>query len=254
MENPTLDLIHNHASVRHYKADPLPATIIERVVAAGQCASTSSNLQMVSVIAVTDAGKRDRLAILSANQAFIRQAPVFLVWCADLARLERACHLRGYVQVVEFTENFLLAVVDCSLAAQNAALAAESLGLGICYIGALRNHPQEVIDLLGLPKLVFPLFGMTLGWPEKPGHLKPRLPLQAILHWEEYDPNPDNALAEYDSVMIATGIYQGRQVPLPGKPVEMEQYGWTEHSARRVSQAVRTGLRAVIEKQGFELK
>ena len=76
-----------------------------------------------------------------------------------------------------------------------------------------------------------------------------------MLHWERYDrTGQDEALAEYDRAMVATGIYGGRQVPVPGKPDEMEDYGWTEHTARRVAQAVRTDLREVLERQGFGLK
>jgi len=254
VNNPTLDLIQRHASIRRYKPDPVPASVLSTIVAAGQRASTSSNLQEYSVIAVMDTARRDRLAFLSADQAFIREAPVCLVWCADLARLDRACQLQGYTQVTEYTENFLSAVVDCSLAAQTATLAAESLGLGICYVGALRNNLPEVIELLNLPRLVFPLFGMTLGWPATEARIKPRLPLAAILHHETYNPDQDASLREYDTVMIATGIYQGRQVSVPGKPEEVEDYGWTEHSARRVSKAARTSLRLGIEKQGFALK
>jgi FMN reductase (NADPH) len=254
VNNSTLDLIQRHASIRHYKPDPVPASVIETVVAAGQRASTSSNLQEYSVIVVTEATRRDRLAALSSDQAFIREAPACLVWCADLARLARVCQLRGYTQVMEYTDTFLTAVMDCSLAAQTAALAAESLGLGICYVGALRNSLPEVIELLGLPRLVFPLFGMTLGWPAKEALIKPRLPLASILHHETYNPDQEPSLREYDTAMIATGIYQGRQVPTPGKPEDVEDYGWTEHSARRVSKAARTGIRLVLEKQGFALK
>jgi len=255
MNTPTLDLIHKHASVRRYKTEPLPASVIETIIAAAQCASTSSNLQTYCVVAVTDAGKLARLSELCGNQAHIREAPVFLAWCADLARLERVCQLRSYAQVTEYAENFLVAAIDVSIVAQNAALAAESLGLGICYIGSIRNNPAEVIELLGLPRLTFPITGMTLGWPEKPANLKPRLSLQSVLHWELYDRTAeDDGLRSYDATMIATGIYKGRQVPVPGKPVEMEDYGWMEHSARRVSQAVRTGLSAALEKQGFSLK
>ena len=255
MNNPTLDLLHRHASVRHYKPDPLPASVIETIVSAGQCASTSSNMQTYTVIAVTDPAKRQHLAELCGNQKHIVEAPVFLAWCADLARLDRACQLRGYVQETGYIESLLIAATDVVIAAQNAALAAESLGLGICYIGSIRNNPQEVIDLLELPYHVFPITGLTIGWPEKQPKLKPRLPLKAILQWEHYDRSAeDEALAEYDLAMIATGIYDGRQVPYPGKPEVMDPYGWTEHSARRVSQAVRTGLREILEKQGFGLK
>jgi FMN reductase (NADPH) len=254
MENTTLDLIHRHASVRRYKPDPVPASVIEAVVAAGQRASTSSNMQAYSVVAVTDAAKRQRLADLCGNQQFIAEAPVFLAWLADLARLDRACQLRGYAQVTERVESFLIPAVDCAIAAQNAALAAESLGLGMCYIGSIRNNPQEVIELLGLPRLTFPITGMTLGWPAREPRLKPRLPLEAILHWETYNTDQDAALLEYDRTMAATGIYEGRQVALPGKVNPMPDYGWLEHTARRVSIAVRVEMREVLEKQGFSLK
>jgi FMN reductase (NADPH) len=255
LATPTIEQIHRHASVRSYKPDPVPPALVEAIVEAGQRSSTSSNLQMWSVVAVVDDGTRQTLADLCGQQEHIAQAPLFLAWCADLARLERACELRGYSQETGYLENFLVAAVDAAIAMQNAALAAESLGLGICYIGAIRNRPQEVIDLLALPPLVTPIAGMTVGWPAVEPKLRPRLPLEAVLHWERYDSSGyGQALAGYDRVMAATGIYAGRQVPVPGRPGEMEDYGWTEHSARRVSQAHRVHLREVVGKQGFGLK
>ena len=254
MNNTVLDRIHLHASIRAYKPDPLPRAWIEAIVAAGQCASTSSNLQLYSAVAVTDQDKRNRLAELCGGQAHVREAPLFLAWCADLARLERVCILRGYSLVNEYVENFLVAACDTAIAAQTAALAAESLGLGICYIGSIRNHTQEVFELLALPRLVFPITGMTIGWPAKESHAHPRLPLEAVLHWEEYSPDQDQALEEYDGTMRSTGFYRGRQVPVPGKPEVMEAYGWLEHSARRASRADRTELSRVLASQGFSLK
>lgn len=254
MSNSTLDLIHAHGSVRAYSSDPVPDEMLEAIIAAAQRTSTSSNLQTYSVVAVTDADKRTQLAHLCADQKHIAQAPLFLAWCADLARLDRVCELRGYTQVTEYTENFLIAAIDAAIAAQNAALAAESLGLGICYIGSIRNRPREVVELLGLPRLVFPVTGMTVGFPAQTPRLRPRLPMRAILHREQYNAAQDDSLRAYDRAMAATGIYENRQVPAPGKPGEMEQYGWLEHTARRVSQATRVTLRAILEEQGFALK
>lgn len=254
MNNPTLDLIHAHGSVRRYKPDPVPASVIETIVQAGQRASTSSNLQTYTVIAVTQAATRARLSELCGGQKHVAEAPVFLAFCADLARLDRVCQMRGYTQNVEYLESFLIAAVDAVIMAQNVALAAESLGLGICYIGSIRNNPQEVIDLLELPRLVFPITGMTVGWPEKPPRIRPRLPLREVLRWEKYAPPLDEALLEYDKAMANTGIYDQRQVPMPGKPEVMEDYGWLEHTSRRVSRPERTILRTVLEKQGFGLK
>ena len=254
MTTPIIELMHRHGSVRKYKADPVPTEMIETIVAAAQRGSTSSNLQVVSAVAVMDPAKRQRLAQI-CGQEHVAEAPLVLVWCADLRRLDRACELRGYSQVTEYVENFLVCVLDVGIAAQNGSLAAESLGLGMCYLGSIRNNLPGVIDLLSLPRLVFPVVGMTVGWPAAPPPVRPRLPVSAVLFWETYDQSPrDATLREYDRTMIATGIYQGRQVPIPGKPGMVEEYGWLEHSARRVAQALRTDLRNVLKRQGFPLE
>ncbi|MCB0045123.1 MAG: NADPH-dependent oxidoreductase [Caldilineaceae bacterium] len=253
MTNPTIDLIARHGSVRRYRPEPVAREMIETIVAAGQRASTSSNLQAYSVIAVTDPERKARISELSGDQTQIYQAPALLVWCLDRARLARACALRGYEQNTHYMESFLVAAVDVALAAQNGALAAESLGLGICYIGSIRNHTQAIIDILELPPFTFPITGMTIGRPAETPMIRPRLPLEAVLHWERYNPDQDEALAAYDRAMAATGIYGGRQVAVPGKEGEMEEYGWTEHTARRISQPKRTEMRSVIERQGFRL-
>ncbi len=254
MTTPVIEQIHRHVSVRRFSPEPVSVELVETIVAAAQRSATSSNLQMYSVVAVTDAARRARLAELCGQQAQIAQAPVFLAWCADRSRLDRVCRNRGYTQSVEHVEPFLVAAVDVAILMQTATLAAESLGLGGCYIGAIRNDPAEVIELLQLPRLTFPIAGMTLGWPEAMPEQKPRLATSAILHWETYDDHgEEEALREYDRVMAATGIYQGRRVLVPGGAGETEDYGWMEHSARRVSQPQRTGLRQVLRQQGFDL-
>jgi FMN reductase (NADPH) len=229
--------------------------LLKEIVVAGQRASTSSNMQCYSVVAVTDAEKRARLAELCGNQKHILQAPVFLAWCADLSRLDRVCERRGYEQVSENVESFLVSAVDVALAMQNATLAAESLGLGMCYIGAIRNNTRQVIELLSLPKLVFPISGMTLGWPATEPKLRPRLPLDAVLHWETYSTaGEEEAIREYDQAMMATGIYAGRQIQTASGSAVTRQYDWSEHTARRVSRPVRVALKRELAEQGFLLK
>jgi FMN reductase (NADPH) len=253
--NPVIEQIHRHVSVRAYKPDPIPREWVEAIVVAGQRASTSSNLQAYAVIAVTEPEKRAALAHFCGEQAHIAEAPLFLAWCADLSKLDRASQLRQLPHSHDHLENFLIAAVDAALAAQNAVLAAESLGLGACYIGAIRNQPREIIRLLGLPPLMMPITGLTVGWPAAKQSLRPRLPQEAILHWEAYCPEQvDAALHAYDQTMAETGIYNNRQVPVPGRPGEMEAYGWLEHSARRVSQPTRVELSTVVREQGFDLK
>jgi len=255
MKTATIDQIYKHYSVRKYKSDPVSDEIIQTVVAAGQRASTSSNLQTFSVIVIKDLDKRRRLMELCGNQKHIVQAPVFMAWCADQSRMARICKARNYEPVNDYVEDFLVAVVDSTLAMQTAALAAESLGLGLCYIGGIRNHTDQIIELMELPPLVFPISGMTLGWPSAKPFIRPRLPLKAVLHWEYYDTSDEEqAIQEYDRAMIATGIYKGRQIEVPGIEGEMEDYGWQEHSARRTASHIRTELGAMVRKQGFPLK
>jgi FMN reductase (NADPH) len=252
MTTPTIELIYRHGSVRQYKSDPVPDTLVAEIVAAGQRASTSSNLQTYSVISTTNQEKIKHIQEITGGQKHISQAPVFLVWCADFSRLDRVCQHQGYQLHADHLENFLVAAVDTAIASQNAGLAAESLGLGFCYIGAIRNHPRQVISLFELPAYVYPLFGMTIGWPVEPPRIRPRLPLSAVLHKETYQVDDLAYLNEYDQAMIDTGIYKGRQVDREDQ--DPEAYGWMEHSARRVSKPSRPGLRDTILEAGFLLK
>jgi len=252
--NPFIEVIHSHTSVRDFKSDPLSEELIRTIVNAGQRAATSSNLQMYSVVVSTKQEDKELLSGYCGNQQQIIDAPVFLTWCADLSRLERICQSLDYDQHADYFENSLLAAVDSTIAAQTAGLAAESLGLGFCYIGAIRNHPKEIISLLSLPKLVFPLVGMTLGRPSKRREPRPRLPLDSVLFWDRYNSDfEDPLLDEYDLEMIKTGIYEGRRIPA-SKTDPGSDYGWREHSARRVSKIQRPHLRAVLEEIGYLLK
>jgi FMN reductase (NADPH) len=254
MTTPTIEVIQTHGSVRNYKPDPVPKRAIEQIVAAAQRASTSSNLQLYSVVALPSLEKRTRMQALCGGQKHISQAPVFLTWCADLSRIDRICQQKDYPHAAGNVENFLLAAVDAAIAMQTAGLAAESLGLGFCFIGAIRNNPRAVIDLLGLPHLSFPLCGMTIGWPATQPKIRPRLPLNALLHWDEYDTSTEKSYwTQYDQEMISTGIYSGRQVT-PEDPLPESEYGWTEHTARRMGKSLRPHLRSVLLEMGFELK
>jgi FMN reductase (NADPH) len=252
MTTPTIELIHHHGSARKYKLDPVPESWIEQIVAAGQRASTSSNLQTYSVVVTTDLEKRQKLQEISGGQKHISQAPVFLTWCADFSRLKRVCESQGYDLEAGYVENFIVGIVDAAIAMQNAALAAESMGLGFCFIGAIRNSPEMVIDLFKLPELVYPVAGMTLGWPIDSPTIRPRLPIGAVLHWESYQQGDKQLLEEYDQAMIDTGIYRGRQVGENDQ--ESKLYGWMEHSARRSCKPSRPHLRESIIQSGFLLK
>jgi nitroreductase len=187
--NDTLDLLLSHRSVRAYLPDPLPDGTLEALVAAAQSAASSSNLQAWSVIAVEDPARKARLAALAGNQKHIVEAPLLLVWLVDLNRLNAIATAQLQpAEALGYFDSFLLGAIDAALAAQNAMVALESLGLGGVYIGALRNKPLEVAAELGLPPHVLAVFGLVVGHPDpaRPAHVKPRLPQQAVLFRDQY--------------------------------------------------------------------
>lgn len=186
---PALDAMLGHRSVRHFLRDALPAHTIETLVAAAQSAPTSSNLQTWSVVAVESQERRDALANLVGPQKHLGIAPLVLVFLADLSRIERLGQSQARDPVgLHYLDTFLMGVIDAALAAQNAVVAAEAMGLGTVYVGGMRNQPEEVAKVLGTPKNVFPVFGLVVGHPDpaRPAQVKPRLPQSAVLHREQY--------------------------------------------------------------------
>jgi nitroreductase len=204
---------------RDCKPDLVPVETVDAIVAAAQRTSSSSNLQTYGVVAVTESELRACLAELCGNQQHVAPAPFFLAWCADFSRLDRIRQIRGYTLSAADVEAFLVATIDAAKTMQTAAQAAESLGLGMCHTGGIRNQPQAVIELLGLPALASPISGTMVDYLDGELFIRTRLTLRAAVHWERYGVTEEAApLAEYDREMIETGIYRGRQVPVPGFP------------------------------------
>ncbi|TCS83207.1 oxygen-insensitive NADPH nitroreductase [Tepidibacillus fermentans] len=240
-----LDTMRNHRSIRSFQEKPISKEQIERIVSTAQMASTSNFVQAYSIIQVTDQEKRKQLAHFSGDQIYVEQAPVFFVFCADLYRIQQAIHHNGKEAEFSTIENFLVSIIDTALFAQNVMLAAESMGLGGVYIGGIRNQPQQVSEVLQLPQLVMPLFGMCLGYPTE--HLpeqKQRLPLSVILHENEYQRDQQNEIEQYDRAI--TEYYRDRT---NGRRADT----WSGMMARLFLGPQRKSLRDFIEKQGFPL-
>ena len=143
-----IELLTAHASVRKYKDMPLSKEDVHELIHAGQHAASSHFVQAYSVIHVTDSAKRDKLAELTKNPKQILSAGAVLIFCTDYCRLEKAAALLGREIDFSHAENVLVGVTDVALFAQNVAVAAESKGYGICYIGGVRNAPEEISELL----------------------------------------------------------------------------------------------------------
>jgi nitroreductase len=249
--NPILQQLLSHRSVRAYLPTALPPGTLESLVAAAQSASSSANLQAWSVVAVEDSERKARLSVLAGNQAHIRQCPLFLVWLADLARLEQAAGELGQrAEGLDFLESLLVAIIDAALAAQNAVVALESQGLASVYIGGIRNQIEAVAQELALPQRVFPVFGLCVGYedPGQPATVKPRLPQSAVLHRERYQLAEQLlAMRDYDETMRQ--FYQAQGM----RPAQ-----WSQHSVERVASAKalqgRDRLKQALQRLGFEMR
>ncbi|QFY63294.1 NADPH-dependent oxidoreductase (plasmid) [Rhizobium grahamii] len=249
--NETIDTLLSHRSVRGYLPDPVPHAAVELAVAAAQSAASSSNLQAWSIVAIEDTDRRNRLNAVAGNQRQIAQAPLLLIWLADLARPRAIAADGGSAgEGLDYVESFMLGVIDAALAAQNAVVALESLGLGTCYIGAIRNDPEAVARELGLPEGVFPVFGLTVGFPDpaQRADVKPRLPQSTVLHREQYgDDVRGRDLASYNRALRS---FQSEQA-MPG-------IDWTDHVRNRIGTVEalkgRHVLAATARKLGFPLK
>lgn len=204
----------NHRSVRRFLPRPLEPGQLVSLIRCGQAAATSSFIQAYSVVRVTRVEARAAIAEAAGGQAWIEQAPEFLVYCADLRRIDAACERSGRGRLEGYAEHAVAAIVDVALMAQNVLLAAESQGLGGVFIGGIRNDPQVVVDQLRLPELVTPVFGMCLGWPDQDNEVKPRMPVEFVLHQDSYREVPGERLAEYDRQMADYYASRGANVKL----------------------------------------
>jgi nitroreductase len=231
-----------HRSIRRFRDEPLPPGLLERLIRAGQSAASSLFIQAYSVVRVTRPEARRALAEAAGHQAWVEQAPEFLVLCADLRRVDRACRDHGQGALEGWTEHGIAAIVDLALMAQNLVLAAEAAGLGCVYIGGIRNGPDAVADQLALPELVLPVFGLCLGWPAEDPEAKPRMPLDLILHEDTYrDPEP-GAIAAYDARMAEYYAARGNNA---------RRADWSSNTAKGIQSKRRKHLLAFMQERGF---
>jgi FMN reductase (NADPH) len=250
-----IDTLLAHRSVRHFTPGAVHDDDIRRAVAAGQMASTSSNVQAYSIIRVTDAETRATIAELAGPQAKIVECGAFFVICADGRRHRLICERAGKVYQRTF-ENFLVGVIDAALFAQNLCVAFEAMGYGICYIGGIRNDLPRVDRLLGLPGDIYPLFGLCVGREAAnadgpgigPAAQRPRLPVDAVLATDGY-PSDDEVLAGVDGYDETYRRYMDDR----GGTASGVRAAWSEAMTQKLSTPTRTEIGSFYEGKGANL-
>ena len=184
-------------TIRKYTSEPIDDKLLNELLTMGCRASTTGNMQVYSIIITRDEQKKRDLAPLHFNQKMVTEAPVVLTFCADFNRFNKWCRQRKAEPGYDNFLSFMTAAIDALLVAQTVCIAAESKGLGICYLGTTTYNAHKIIDLLELPKGVVPVTTITVGWPaEKPDQVD-RLPLKAIIHPEVYKDYSEEDIEEY---------------------------------------------------------
>ena len=244
--NPTIELLKSHRSIRKFTDQKISRELFRDLIRAGQCAASSNHVQAYSIIHVMDPDNRRKIAELAGGQDYIADCSDFLVFCADMKRPTEAAGRAGAEVVRGMTEQLLVSTIDTSLMAQNVAVAAESEGLGLCYIGGIRNNPAPISEILRLPEHVYPVFGMCLGWPAEAPKQKPRMDLGLTVHYEKYDTaGLDEKLDGYDAELA-------KHYDSVGK--ETTRDSWTYDIDAKFAQPRRDKLREQLKGMGFDFR
>lgn len=173
-------------SIRKYSDKPIDDRLLKQLLTSAEQTQTMGNLQLYSVIITRDKSKKAALAPAHFNQPMATEAPVVLTFCADYNRSTQWCMQRRATPGYDNFLSFLNAAIDTLLYCQTFCNMAEQQGLGLCFLGTTIYNPQQIIETLRLPQLVMPIATITLGWPDEEGSVSDRLPINAIVHNEEY--------------------------------------------------------------------
>lgn len=244
----------SHRVQRRYKADPVPDDVLEIVLAAALSAPSKSDLQQVAIVLVRDRAKQATIGGWIPDMPWIVDAPLFMVFCGDHRRMRRVAELRGKPFPNDTLDMFMNAAVDAGLVMQNFIMAGEALGLGACPISVVRNHVEKLAELLELPPGVFPVAGLTVGYPAQRGWTSMRLPPSLTVHTDRYDDRELPAQLEaYDRRREARYPTPREKQRYTDRWGHREPYGWAEDKARQYSVPERHNFGPFIRRHGFSL-
>ncbi|PNE07999.1 oxygen-insensitive NADPH nitroreductase [Priestia megaterium] len=244
--NEAIRTIQDHRSIRQYTDEAVSDEHLDTIIQSAQSAASSINGQQVTIISVQDKEKKKKLSELAGNQAWIDQAPLFLIFCADFNRAKIAAELNDApLGVTDGLESILVGATDAGISLEAATVAAESLGLGTVPIGGIRRKPLAVIELLDLPEYVFPVSGLVVGHPADHSAKKPRLPQAAVHHRESYNHDLKPLIQDYDAEMAE---YMKKRTN------GADDRNWSQTVSAIYKTIYYPEVRAMLEKQGFKFE
>lgn len=250
----TLAQLLSHRTHRAYKDEPVDDELVEVLLACALSTPSKSDLQQVSIVRITDMDLRGRIGALIPAMPWIVSAPEFFVFCGDSRRIRRICELRGKPFANDHLDAFLNAASDAAMTLEAMIVAAEAVGLGCCPISVIRNHIDAVAELLDLPDWVFPLAGLCMGHPVRPGFVSVRVPPSMAVHTNGYDDG------KFEAELDAYDRHRDSAYHIPAEKQRMNDtygeaafYGWSEDKARQVSVRERDGVGPYLRRKGFNL-
>lgn len=244
--------IAGHRSHRRFTPRAIEPDLLRLLCACALSAPSKSDLQQCDIVVVNDAAMRRAIVTTIPDMPWIMDAPAFLVFTANGARLPALCKMRGKPFPNDHLDQFFNAAVDAGIVLATFIQAAAAIGLGCCPISAIRDHPQAVSDALDLPDRIIPVAGLCIGWPAQAGEITPRLSLDTTVVENGYrDHNLAAGIDAYDRRRAALRPYRRqRNVERWG---ETQFYGWSEDKARQYAEPTRTDFGAFVRRKGFRL-
>lgn len=244
--------IAGHRSQRYFQPRAIAPDLLKLLCACALSAPSKSDLQQCDIVVVSDQGIRQGIVATIPDMPWIMDAPVFLVFVGNGARLPEIAKLRDKPFPNDHLDQFFNAAVDAAIVMAMFIRAAEAVGLGCCPISAIRDRPQIVSDLLRLPQRVVPVAGLCVGWPAQEGEITPRLSLATTVVENAYgERNLAGEIDAYDRRRAQFRPYRRqRDVARWG---EAPFYGWSEDKARQYAEPTRTDFGGFVRGKGFRL-
>ena len=254
-ETETLKSILSRRSIRNFLNKPISKELLTLLLAAAQSAPSKSNLQQYSILVIQDQNIKNEISNLIGNTKWALTAPIFLLYLADIRRNIKITNDRGYEHKNNNVDTFMNCVIDAALSMQSTICASESIGLGVCPISMIRNIIEEVKVICNLPKGVFPIAGLALGWPDQKSNVSIRLSQDIVIHFDKYDEKDlIQKINKYDEIVF-------KKDPIPeNKQRHVNLYGvakkgtWSENLSRQLSVPERSNFKNWLKENGFNLE
>jgi nitroreductase len=244
--------IAGHRSQRYFQPRAIAPDLLKLLCACALSAPSKSDLQQCDIVLVSDRAIRQGIVATIPDMPWIMDAPVFVVFVGNGARLPEIAKLRDKPFPNDHLDQFFNAAVDAAIVMTTFIRAAEAVGLGCCPVSAIRDRLQVVSDLLHLPQRVVPVAGLCVGWPVQEGEISPRLSLATTV--------VENAYGEH-SLAGEIDAYDRRRAQL--RPYRRQRdvarwgeapfYGWSEDKARQYAEPTRTDFGSFVRGKGFRL-